>query len=146
MPQESVPFRLTDADPVIVAANGTANQWSDVWSYQVPNGVVLFIRPEHTLGTYLEDASAEVGSSTCRVKVEKRDPSGSDVLCLYGADLYLSSKEFQDRNKMAHFRVPAGGAEISERFYFVIAVYDDGAVQQAPSYFEANIEKVRRTL
>lgn len=141
------PFRLTQADPVISAANGVASRWSDVWKYQVPIGVKLLILPTHTFGCYLRDTSpAEVGDSTCRVKIEKRDPAEGSVICLYGADLYVASKEFQDQSKLARMKVPGGGITIDEREFLVISAYDDATIAYATSYFEMHIAKVRRAL
>ena len=101
------PYRLTQSDPVISEADGTANQWSDIWKYQVPMGVQLVIKPEAMFAAYLEDTSpAEVGDASCRLKIEKRDPSESDSLLLYGPDIYLASKEFQDSRKKARLSVP----------------------------------------
>jgi len=140
------PFRLTQADSGISEADGTANQWSDIWKYQVPVGVTLKVKAEHTFAAYLEDASAQVGNATCRIKIEKRDPSESDVLLLYGPDLYVVSKEFQDQTKKARLACPAGGITISQREYIVISVYDDGAIDASDSYFELLISKVRKAI
>ena len=141
------PFRLTQSDAVISEADGTANQWSDIWKYQVPMGVQLVIEPEAVFAAYLEDTSpAEVGSATCRVKIEKRDPSESDVQILYGPDIYLSVKEFQDKSKKARLSVPSKGLTIDQREYLVVSVYDDAAIDASDSYFELLISKVRRTI
>lgn len=141
------PFRLRNSDPVISEADGTASQWSDLWKYQVPVGVALIIKPEHVLFLYLEDTSpAEVGEATCRVKVEKRDSTGSSVVLLYGPELYLTSKEQQDRTLMARFAVPADSIVIGAREYLVISAYDDGTIDASDSYFELYIAKIRRAL
>ena len=140
------PFRLTQDDPVITEADGTADAWSDIFKYQVPNGTSLLLKPGYTFSAYLEDVSAQVGNSTCQVKIEKRDASGSDVLLVYGPALYLESKEFQELSKTARVQVPSGGVEIREREFLVIAVKDDGAIDASDSYFELRIHKVRKAL
>lgn len=148
------PFTLYQDDPVIAVANGTAATWSDIWKYQVPIGVSLIIKPEHTISIYLDHnaGSDEMGSAAgeygrCMVRVEKRDASGSDVKVLYGPKLYTASKQFVDKNRLAHFNVPPEGVIINEREYLVILVYDstDAAVE-AYCYFEARIAKVRKAL
>ncbi|MBU2613914.1 hypothetical protein KJ925_05685 [Patescibacteria group bacterium] len=141
------PFRLTNLDPVIAEADGTANLWSDIWKYQVPQGVALILKPQHSFSTYLEDTSpAEVGNPTCQVKIEKRDSSESDVLLVYGPDLYYASKEFQDKDLKARLRVPEAGVAINEREFLVIAAKDDATIDASDSYFEMYIAKVRKTI
>jgi len=140
------PFRLTNLDPVISTADGVANTWSDIWTYQVPNGVALIIKPGHSFSAYIQDAGAEVGNATCQVKIEKRDSSKSDVLLLYGPELYLTSKEFQDSTKKARLSVPAGGVIINEREFLIISGKDDATITIANGYFELHIAKVRKAL
>ena len=141
------PFRLTRSDPVIAEADGTANQWSDLWKYQVPNGNALVIKPSHTFSAYLEDtAPAQVGNQACRVKIEKRDASESDVLLVYGPDLYVASKEFQDKTKIARMMAAPEGVIINEREFLVISAYDDAAIDASDSYFELHISRVRKAL
>lgn len=141
------PLRLTQLDPVISEADGTASQWSDIWKYQVPNGTALILKPEHFFSAYLEDTSpAEVGDQTCRVKIEKRDSSESDVYIVFGPKLYLAVKEFQNRNLRARLNVPAEGVVLEERQFLVISVYDDAAIDASDSYFELHIGRVRKAI
>ena len=141
------PFRLTDSDPVIAVADGVAATWSDIWTYQVPQGVALIIKPFHTISAYIYDAGAEVGASTCQIKVEKRDASGGDTEILFGPDLYYAIKEFQERGKMAKFsQVSEAGVIIEPRQKLVISVKDDGTVDESSCYFELHIAKIYKTL
>ena len=141
------PFRLYQDDPVISKANGVVSTWSDIWKYQVPVGVSLILKPNHTFAAYLYETTnnAECGASDCMVKIEKRDSSESDVIKAY-SDIYYSIKEFQEKNKMARLQVPAEGIIVGEREFLVISVYDNGAVAYASSYFELHIAKVRKAL
>ena len=140
------PFRLNQSDPVIAETNGVADTWSDIWKYQVPNGVTLILKPEHTLSAYINDG-AEVGDYTCQIKIEKRDASESSVQLVYGPDMYVTVKEFTDKDKLAHLVVPSGGVLISEREWLIIAVKDDGTVTTASTcYFELHIAKVRKAI
>lgn len=140
------PFTLYQNDPVISVADGTADTWTDIWKYQVPVGVSLILKPEHTFSAYLEDAAAEVGSATCSVRIEKKDASESDTQIVYGPNLYIASKEFQDAKILAHLNVPASGIIVNEREYLVVTVLDDGAIDESDSYFELRIAKVRKAL
>lgn len=139
------PFTLYQDDPVIATADGVADTWSDVWKYQMPIGSSFVIKPEHTFSVYINDGS-EVGSSTCQVKIEKRDSSGSDVLVVLGPKLYAMIKEFQEKSKLTHFNVPPEGVVINEREYFVIVIKDDGTVTESTCYFEARIARIRKSL
>ena len=146
------PFRLYQDDPNVSVANGVASTWSDIWKYQVPLGTSLIIKPEHTLSLYLavagptEVAAAAGTYNTCMVRVEKRDASGSDVKVLTGPKIYIAFRQFQDKNRLAHFNVPSEGVIISEREYLVILAYDDGTISEAVCYFEMHIAKVRKAL
>ena len=140
------PLRLYQDDPVIAVADGTAATWSDIWTYQVPNGTALVLKPSHTFSAYIEDASAEVGSATCQVKIEKRDSSKSDVLVVFGPALYVEIKEFQEKSKLARLMVPGEGVIVNEREYLIISVKDDGAVDESDSYFELHIARIRKAI
>ena len=145
------PFNLNQSDPGITGQNTTASQWSDLFQYQVPNGVALIIKPYHTfsLSAYTQATTpAEISNSAARIKIEKRDPTGSEVLLLYGPELYVASKEFQYTIKMAHLKVPPQGIIIMERESLVIAVNFTTAIDydHASTYFELRIAKVRRAL
>ena len=141
------PFRLYQDDPVIAVADGVANTWSDIWKYQVPIGVTLILKPEHTFALYLAvSGPTVVGDSTCQVKIEKRDASDSDTIILYGPQLYINSKEFQAKQSMAHLQVASDGVVINEREYLVIAAKDDGTISETVCYFELRIAKIRKAL
>lgn len=144
------PFRLTSDDPVLSRADGVASTWSDLWTYQVPIGVSLILKPEHTFVANLEWDTTTCGNSTCMVKIEKRDASGSDVVRVF-YDMYYAVKEWQDKSKMAHLQVPPEGVIVNERELLVISGYESaGAIQAGAagdvSYFELRIAKVRKAL
>jgi len=140
------PFRLTQADPVISAAAGVASTWSDIWKYQVPVGVSLILKPEHTFAANLEYDTTDCGALTCQVKIEKRDASESDVVRVF-SDVYTAVKEFQDKSKMATLQVPSEGLIVGEREYLVISAYESaGTIAHGVSYFELRIAKVRKAL
>lgn len=146
------PFRLYQDDPVIATADGVIATWSDIWKYQVPVGVSLILKPEHTFAVYVHESTHDTECTTTNtmIKIEKRDASESEVVKLY-QDIYLACREFQERPLMAHMMVPPEGVIVSEREFLVISVYDpDGAVDEAGStvdcYFELHIAKVRKAL
>ncbi len=139
------PFHLTQSDPNITSANGTANLWSDIWTYQVPQGTAHQLLPTDTISLYLRDSSpAEVGSQTCRVAIEVRDPAEQDKYRIYGEAVYLRSKEFQERPKMARLNCPP--TVVEERYWIVIMAKDDGTIYYSTSYFDLLTSRVRRSL
>ena len=147
------PFRLYQRDPVVAYADGVIATWSDIWKYQVPVGVSLILKPNHTFACYLYESTTpgECTPTNTMVKIEKRDSSESDVMKTF-LDLYIACREFRDKSTMARLQVPAEGLIVNEREFLVISVYDpDGAVDEAgaaggDSYFELNIAKVRKAL
>jgi len=140
------PFHLTDADGNVTAASGTAAVWSDIWKYQVPQGVAHILKPEHTLSAYIEDAGAEIAAPDAEIKVEVRDPAEQDKEVVYGPAMYIRSTEFQDRKKMAHLNVPAAGKPVRARDWVVVMVKDGGTIDQTDSYFDLFINRVRESV
>jgi len=135
------PFHITRADGNITEADGTADLWSDIWKYTCPKGSGLLLQAGDALSAYLEDAAAEVGNYDCFIKVEVRDPSGQDVVLLYGPALYIKSKEFQNRNTIARLAMPAP-VKLYPRQTLVICVKDNGAIDASDSYFDLFTSKV----
>lgn len=139
-------WSLTQAQTAdITEADGTASKWSDIWKYQVPTGVGHVLLPTHTFSAYLEDASTEVGSGTCRVRIEVRDSSEQDSKVVFGPSLYITVKEFQDTQKIARLDLEKP-VPVTERMWIVVAVYDDGAIDASDSYFELAVNRIRQTL
>ena len=138
------PFQLTDNDANVTEADGTASTWSDIWDYEVPIGEAIRLTSEHTFSAYLENASAEVSNTTCSVRIEVRDPSGQDVVRIFGPALYIKVKEFSERPLLAHL----GVAELTvrERQHIVVQANDDGAIDASDSYFQLHITRVRQAL
>lgn len=126
-------------------ADGTANKWSDIWKYQVPTGQAHILKPGFTFSAYLEDASAEIGNGTGRIRIEIRDQSEQDAKSIYGPALYVASKEFQDSRKKATLDLQSDTA-IEERFFIVVLVNDDGAIDESDSYFLLETIRVRSGL
>jgi len=142
-------WALTSADTVAIPAanrgDGTASKWSDIWKYQVPTGQAHILKPGHMFSAYVEDASAEVGGGTCRIKIVVRDQSEQDEKSIYGPALYVASKEFQDRDKMARLGLQSE-LVVEEKFFVVIQAYDDGAVDESDSYFELETVRIRQSI
>ena len=136
-----VPFRINQADGNIIAANGIANIWSDIWKYQVPQGTGIILQTGDQFSAYLHDGTAEVGDYDCFVKVEVRDPSEQDKDLILGPSLYQGVKEFQDRNRIKRIAV-AKPVKVYPRQWITITVKDNAAVQYARSFFELLTSKV----
>ncbi len=143
-------FRLTQSDPVISAsADSGSGQWADIWTYQVPNGTALILKPEHTFSAYLYSLAPAECTVTNKIKIEKRDSTGSDVMHVLGPALYVTVKEFQDVNLMAALAVPASGVVVNERELLVISVWilaAETGLDVSESYFEMRISKIRKAL
>lgn len=138
------PFHLTDDNPQITEADGTADVFSDLWKYQVPGGTEVVVEPGDTFFAYLEDTSpAEVGDSTARIEIVVRDPAEQDNDTIYGPALYLRSKEKQDRQKMAKIR---RSITVPGDHFIVIRARDDGTIDASDSYFELNVHQRRATI
>lgn len=143
-------WTLNSADTTAIPAgnrgDGTANAWSDIWKYQVPVGQAHLLKSGHRFSSYLEDgAPAEVGSGTCRIKIVIRDQSEGEEKVIYGPALYVASKEFQDADKMARLDLLKDEV-VEERFFIVVSVKDDGAVDESDSYFKLETLRVRSTI
>ena len=140
-------FRFTSNDPGIVAANGAANTWSDMWVYQVQKGNTLILKNGDPFSLRLVDAAvAEPGSYTCRVKIEKRDSSGGNTKLVYGPDFYIASRELTDPKILARLSVPEGELRMTESQLLVVSVLDDAIDTVASSYFHMYIAKIRPQL
>ena len=143
------PFRLTNLDPVISSANGVATYWSDLWTYQVPNGVALILKPTDTFSLYLDSGtgSTEAPAATTSIKIEKRDASKSDILLAYGPTFYLDAKEFQDVNKLARLRITGDSLVINEREFLIISA-KTAAVTLAVAYcyFVIHTTRIRKAI
>lgn len=140
-------WELTSGDTVAIPAanraDGTASVWSDVWKYQVPVGQAHILKPGHRLAFYLKDTTtAEVGSGTCRIRIEVRDQSESDRSVIFGPALYASLKEFQQDDKMARLSLQKD-IVVGERFFIVVVGYDDAALDESISYFKMETIRVR---
>ena len=135
----------TTAIPSANRADGTANAWSDIWKYQVPVGQAHVLKPSQRFAAYLEDASAQVGNGTCRIRIQVRDQSEQDYQTIYGPALYVASKEFQDADLMAKLDLMKDKV-IEERFFIVVSVLDDGAIDESDSYFKLETIRIRGTI
>jgi hypothetical protein len=144
------PYRLTSSDAVISSANGAAaSLWYDVWTYQAPNGVALILKPTDTFSAYLDygTGSSEDSITATRIKIEKRDPSKSDVQLIFGPTLYKECREFSDINTIAHIQLPDSTLVLNEREFLIISVYYSAqATVAAYSYFVLHTTRVRKAI
>lgn len=137
------PFHLTQSDPNITEADGTANLFSDIWKYQVPIGVTHVLKSGQTFSAYLEDSTnVQVGNATCRVQIEVRDPAEQDSMIVFGPTLYIKVKELQDATLKARISV-AEDFVVPERYWIVIMARDDAAIDASDSFFDLLISRQR---
>lgn len=134
-----VPFPLRDNTNGVTGTNTVAATRNDLFSYQVPKGEKVVIKPGDLFAAFLKDAAAEIAASET-VEVEVRDAAGQDRVTVLGPTIYQRVKEFQDRNKAMVF-TPPGEVEVPERGKIVVIVKSATAVVAASSYFEAHIHR-----
>lgn len=139
------PFHLTKNDAGVSAADGVASTWSDIFKYQVPQGVTHILKNEHTISIYFDDGS-EIAAPEAQFKIEVRDPGEMEKKSVYGPAMYVRATEFQDRTKMAHLNVPAEGLHVRARDWIVLMVYDNGTVANADSFFDLFINRIRESV
>lgn len=135
------PLVLANDGFTLTRSDGVADTWSDIWKYQVPRGTELIVSPGDTFAVYLEDASAEVGNNDCQVKIEARNTVGSEVTNLLGPANYRVLKEFQDRDLMYRIRA-SDVVRVPSRYFLVVSVKDDGAIDESDSRFTLHIHQV----
>jgi len=138
-------FHLTDADSAITAADGTADAWSDIFSWQCPQGVTLLLKSTDTFSAYI-DATGEIGAPNAEIKLEWRDASEQDKRPILGPAMYVRVTEFQDEDLKAHLNVPSEGLLVQPRQRLVIMVKDDGTVLETNSYFDLFTTRIRESV
>ena len=126
-------------------SDGSANAWVTIWKFQVPAGIGFVLGPKDIFAAYIEDAAAEVGNNTCRVRIGIRDTSESDSKVIFGPVPYVSVKEFQDRRKTARLNISTP-VQVFEEQFIVIDVYDDGVVDESDSAFMLEMHRTRQGL
>jgi|GEM_PF-3261602 len=139
------PFRLNQRDGNVTAAIGVADLWSDVWTYEVPQGTGIVLQAGDTLSAFLATAPATevVDPELNHVRVEVRDPSGLSIDQVFGPALYLRVQEFVNRNTIARLGVSAP-VKVYPRQRIVICVLSPQIVAVAAdaSYFDLHTSKV----
>jgi len=141
------PFRINQRDGNITAADGVANLWSDIWTYDVPLGTGIILQSGDTIAAFLATAAGvEVADPPLNyVRLEVRDPSGLSVDWAFGPALYVKIQEFQNRNTMARLGVP-GPLKVYPRQRIAICVLSPQVVTEADSYFDLFTSKVATPL
>lgn len=139
------PFHITQADGNITAANGVTGTWSDIYKYQVPQGVGIILQTGDQFSAYIKDASAEVGLYDCWVKIEVRDAAELDKQVVFGPSLYKKIREFQDRDTIAHLEL-SEPVKAYPRQWIVIVGKDTGTITVANCYFSLLTSKVAQPL
>ena len=138
-------FDLTQESPDVTQADTTANEWNDLFLYQVPTGQAHVLKAEHMFSAYLKNTSdAEMGDTT-QIKLEVRDATQSDKKTVYGPALYKTVLEFQDRDLMARLQVREP-VHVREKMYIAIMVKGSADVDKDFSYFDLAINRIRQGL
>ena len=137
------PFHITGATPGIVAANGVAATWTDIWRLQIPQGLGLILQASDQISVYFEDnTAAECGrDGSCRLRMEVRDPAEQDIERVFGEANYNRVRAFQDRALIARLGV-AKPVKVYERQWLVIVALDNATITVANCYFDLLTSKV----
>lgn len=138
-------YNLTSNDPSVVVQDGIDGVWSMIWKYPVPIGIAIILKPHHTFSCYLENRSQEVNDATCRIRIEVLDASEMDRRIIYGPALYLVSKEFQDRARMATLNLNTDML-VLERMFIAVCVDHIDQVIAGNSYFALAVTRMRQGL
>lgn len=136
-------FRVNQADlNITVGYNLTANIWQDVWKFRVPIAMEVILQPNNLFSMYLQDRlGQEVGDGTCQVRIEIRDETESERMPIYGPALYVHSKEFQDRDRMARLDL-ARPVILQEREHLIICARANTEIDADNSYFDLLCSRV----
>ena len=147
MPENEViqePFHLTAGDPGNTEGDGSANNWADIWKYQVPRGTEIILSRGNTFSCYLEDGvPAEIGDRDAKVRIQVRDPAEGSDLLVYGPALYMASKEQQDDDLIPRLRLPEP-LRVPSRYWIVISAYDGATIDASDSYYDLFCHRVRK--
>ncbi len=149
-------WTLNSADTIAIPAanrsDGTDEKWADIWKYQVPTGQAHILKPSHHFSCNIVDSNGDAAANaTIRLRIVIRDQSEGDEKTIYGPALYIASKEFQNRDKMAALALQADLA-IEEKFFIVIQAYSDISgdyvvdVDHASTYFKLEMIRIRSTI
>ena len=138
-----LPFHITGGTPGIVAANGVAATWTDIWRLQIPQGTGLILQASDQISIYFEDNTAAecAQDGSCRLRMEVRDPAEQDVERVFGEANYNRVRAFQDRATIARLGV-AKPVKVYERQWLVITAIDDATITVANCYFDILTSKV----
>ena len=120
------PFVITQEDSDVTQADTSAGVMGDWFSYRVPLGQSIILRPSDVLCVDCDNTSAAVCSNVGQIKLEIRDATGSDKKPVLGPMLYGSFAasgvgEFKDDDLMNHLQI-SGEIEVKEREYIVLMV------------------------
>ena len=85
-------FRFTSNDPGIVAANGAANTWSDMWVYQVQKGNTLILKNGDPFSGRDRKRNPAPEFQLCRVRRERARPDQARKLARKSAPARLFSQ------------------------------------------------------
>lgn len=118
------PFVITQEDSDVTQADTTAGVMGDLFSYRVPKGKSIILRPSDVLCLDLDNTAAAVAANTCVVKLEKRDQTGAEKTPIIDKLQYASFAasgvgEFQDEDKLIHLDIN-NEIEVGEQEYLVL--------------------------
>lgn len=132
---------ITQADPNITAANGTAGVMSDIFDYLVPRHTAIQFRPEDIISAYFKDAGAE-SAQTDPFELRLRDPNELSGITLAQGN-YLRIKDFTDKNKTLKLGMTK---VVSSDFHVVLRFKATTVLVVASCYFQITCMRYAKTL
>ena len=149
-------FFLTSSTTDIVAKTDTQvtnfasrYTYAPIWTYTVPTGQVLVMKPEYRFSAYIEDEATPAAEwlDTQQVRIEVWDASKRKMQIPYYG-LYLASKEETDLEKMARLQIndPILLQEGDQIFICGMADVTVYTIDVSASRFSLELERIKPSM
>lgn len=122
--------------------------FAPIWTYTVPVGQVLVMKPEHRFSAYIEDEGVPAEwLNTQQVRIEVWDADLRKMEIVYSG-LYINSKEESDTEKMARLQInePVLLQEGYQIFICGMADVTVYTIDVSASRFTLELERIRPSM
>lgn len=142
------PFVITQEDSDCTGSDTTADSLQDVYSYRVPIGVTIILRPTDVLCVGIEETDGTVAQNISLVKLEKRDQTGEEKMPLVNSMQFANFAasgvgEFQDEDKLVRLEINKE-LRVEEQEYIVLMAKNASPyIGEDDSYFELRCHRER---
>lgn len=136
MPIKLQRFKLVDTNSNIVEDSTFGTTWRDTWDYECPSKMMILLQNGDLFSLKAYDsADVEYVAPDAEIKIEVRDAAGQKKILVYGPANYISSKEFQEKKKMAKLRLDKktmpDGITVKPRDHIVFMTKDTTGMDSA---------------